>query len=133
MADIIEFPIKRREWLSDEDMFYQTAISQEKMPEHKFVGRWVLAKRPPGPRKIAAAKRELQLLFSGQNEEISDRLYKEGLNEVATGGNPRHGWQPKLEYGIWHTEFIPRYSEAAQFYIHVQNLTSIAASEFDHT
>lgn len=131
VADIIDFPIKRREWLSDEEMFYHTAINQEKVPEHRFVGRWVLAKRPPGPHKIAAAKRELQLLFSGENEEISDRLYKEGLREVATGGNPNYGWQHKYEYGFWRRVYVPRYTDAVQFYAHVQNLTSIVAGEFD--
>lgn len=106
MSEILGFPKEKR--MTAVGRFLMTVRQQE---EERIRER--ASSNKLTVHSVESARKELRLIFSGDNEAEAEQLYQEGLMDIMQNG----------------TSLID--TTAAQFYIHVQQLTEVANSAHD--
>ena len=137
MSEILDFPGRdQRRTLTAYGRFLLAANEQAEAAEKER--KMCEGAKKPKPAQIRTAKKELDHLFSGKNAEVSEQLYKEGLDDLVSKRKPTEERQiyillPGHSEAMQVTINAPlAYTEATLFYIHVETLTGIANQAYDH-
>lgn len=130
MGEVVQFPRQNQSSEAALGRFLIGSAQESLVNNLKMVAT---ANRPTTA-QIVAAKKELQFIFGGDNTEVAEELYRQGLEDVV------HRKRAISKSTANHDGSVASatveasallYSDAARFYMHVEQLTATAAAEYD--
>ncbi len=140
MSEILEFKAEKR--LTAMGRFLLAVDQQE--AEFFETAAQTIENTKPTALQSAIARRELNYIFSGENKDEAERLYRQGMDDVVRGRKLDISGDEKFKLLEKYTELIgvvifgpvgayirSGYTPEALFYIHVENLTETANHAYD--
>lgn len=145
MGEILDFPQDRRNRDTTATGRFLLAVEAQQLAEEYRIAKGRPKRLKPTPEQSAIAKTELDFIFSGPNKKVAERMYYQGLDDVAHGRRVGVDYEKRFRkfheltesmkikmYGFAYIEEPERqYTPEALFYIHVETLTETANHAYD--